>query len=159
MKRGNRDATILETLRGATLNAMMKRFREVTLVFLLAFFSIAIRTHAQGSGRLLPEGTWGGEHITLEVSGKGAEVEFDCAHGWLAQPIALDKRGDFDIAGTFTAEHGGPVLRDEKVSDRPAHYAGHVEDGTMTLTVVVGTEKSGSFTLTQGSTGKVTKCR
>src|SRR5947207_9297068 len=133
----------------------------VALVFLLAFLDVGTHTHAQDSGkaRLLLQGTWGGEHIILEVSEKGAEAEFDCAHGQVAQPIALDKRGDFEAAGTFTSEHGGPVLRDEKASDRPAHYAGHVEGGTMTLTVVLGTEKLGSFTLTHGSTGKVTKCR
>jgi hypothetical protein len=155
---------------------MMKGFREMfakgwlpsarcgvalVFLFLLAFLDVGVHAHAQdfGKARLLPEGTWGGEHITLEVSEKGAEVELDCAHGQVAQPIALDKRGDFEVAGTFTPEHGGPVLRDEKVSDRPAHYAGHVEGGTMTLTVVLGTEKVGSFTLTRGSTGKVTKCR
>jgi hypothetical protein len=35
-------------------------------------------------------GTWGGEHVFLEVSEKGADVEFDCARGQISQPIALE---------------------------------------------------------------------
>src|SRR4029077_1047810 len=72
-------------------------------------------------------GPWGGEHIVLKVSEKGAGVEFDCAHGQVTQPITLDKHGDFDAEGTFTHEHGGPVRRDENTPSASARYSGHVD--------------------------------
>ena len=104
-------------------------------------------------------GAWGGEHIILEVAEKGAEVEFDCARGQVTQPIRLDKHGDFDVAGTFTSEHGGPVRRDESAQVSPARYSGHVDGQTMSLTVTLGKEKVGIFTLTRGSRPNLTKCR
>jgi hypothetical protein len=104
-------------------------------------------------------GTWGGEHIILEVSEKGTEAEFDCAHGEITQPMVLDKNGDFDVAGTFTPEHGGPVLRDEAPSTAPARYSGHVEGKTMKLTITLEKETAGSFTLTYDSRPMLRKCR
>jgi hypothetical protein len=104
-------------------------------------------------------GTWGGEHIILEVSEKGAEVEFDCAHGQVSQPMALNQKGDFDVPGTFSPEHGGPVLRDEPVTSNPARYSGHVRGDTMTLTVTREKENIGTFTLTRGGKPVLRKCR
>jgi hypothetical protein len=114
---------------------------------------------AAPDARSIATGTWGEEHITLEVSEKGAEVDFDCAHGQVPQPITLDKNGDFDVAGTFTHEHGGPVRRDENPADVPARYSGHVDGHTMTLTVTFGKEKLGAFTLAHGSLTNLRKCR
>ncbi len=104
-------------------------------------------------------GTWGGEHILLEVSEKGAEVEFDCAHGQITQPITLDKHGDFDVAGTFTPEHGGPVRRDENTPPSPTRYSGHADVDTMSLTVTLGKETLGAFTLTRNASPILRKCR
>jgi len=115
--------------------------------------------HAAPNASSVAPGIWGGEHIILEVSGKGAEAEFDCAHGQVTQRITLDRHGDFDVAGTFTAEHGGPVLRDENSRSTPARYSGHVDGDTMSLAVTVGKEKVGIFTLTQGSHPMLRKCR
>jgi hypothetical protein len=131
------------------------------LIVLLALSSVLLPLGAQAApdGRALATGAWGGEHIILEVLEKGAEAEFDCAHGQVTQPIMLDKHGDFDVAGTFTREHGGPVHRDENVSADPARYSGHVDGHTMSLTVTRGKEKVGSFTLIRGSLPNLTKCR
>lgn len=104
-------------------------------------------------------GTWGGEHIILEVSDKSADVEFDCAHGQISQPITLNQRGDFDVPGNFAPEHGGPVLRDEPSTSNPARYSGHVVGDTMTLTVTQGKETVGAFTLTHGRRPVLRKCR
>src|SRR5437016_14556862 len=96
--------------------------------------------------KILPAGTWGGEHVLLEVSGKGVEIEFDCAHGQITKPIPLDARGRFNVPGTFTPEHGGPILRDEKPSVAQARYSGRITGDAMSLTVARGKEKVGSFT-------------
>jgi hypothetical protein len=109
--------------------------------------------------KTLTPGTWGGEHIILEVSDKGAEAEFDCARGQITQPIALDQRGHFDVTGTFTPEHGGPIRRDEETTPAPVRYSGHVTGDTMELTIARGEEKIGAYTLTRGSHPMLRKCR
>ena len=105
-------------------------------------------------------GSWGGEHIILQVSRAGGEIEFDCAQGKIAQPLLMNRAGDFEVAGTFTPQHGGPVRRDEITVATPAHYSGHIEGQTMTLTVTLDKEKEklGTFTLVLGSTPRLRKC-
>lgn len=109
----------------------------------------------------LAAGVWGGEHIRLEVTGGGAQVTYDCAHSTIDQPIVPDGDGNFKVEGKFTREHGGPVRRDEEIKSRPARYTGRVRDKVMTLTVTLTDtdEAAGTFTLTQGSEGRIMKCR
>jgi hypothetical protein len=119
----------------------------------------SMKTHTQDT-KLVASGTWGGEHIILEVSGKGAEVEFDCAHGKINEPMALNKHGDFDVAGTFSPEHGGPIRQDETENLKPARYSGHVEGDTMNVSVTVGKDETvGTYTLTRGKQTMLRKCR
>src|SRR5687768_2198894 len=92
---------------------------------------------AGGEERALPPGTWGGDHILLDVAVGGATVELDCAHGAVEEAIRLDSEGRFDVAGTYVQERGGPV-REGGEDARPARYAGRVEGKTMTLTIAVG---------------------
>lgn len=54
-------------------------------------------------------GTWGADHVALEVTADGGRIEYDCAHGELSEPLRLDRDGRFDVTGTHTLEHGGPV--------------------------------------------------
>jgi len=134
---------------------------ERPLIALLVLSSVFLQpgVEAAEDARAVATGAWGGEHILLEVSEKGAEAEFDCAGGQITQPITLDKHGDFDVAGTFTPEHGGPVRRDVDAPAAPARYSGHVDGHTMSLTVTLGKEKVGFFTLTRGSHPILKKCR
>jgi hypothetical protein len=113
-----------------------------------------------GAGDRVAAGTWGGEHVTLEVTADGGRIEYDCAHGDLAAPLVLDGSDRFDVTGTHTQEHGGPVREDEKLASRPARYAGRVNDERMTLTVTLTDtgEILGTFALTRGVAGRVTKC-
>jgi hypothetical protein len=134
-----------------------------SLIAMLAFVALFC-VQAKGSrpavdGNAVAVGTWGGEHVILEVSGKGAAAEFDCAHGQITQPMALDQHGDFDVVGTFTPEHGGPVGRDEDTPPAQARYSGHIDGDAMSLTVTLGKEKLGPFTLTRGSRPNLRKCR
>lgn len=111
-------------------------------------------------GDRVAAGTWGGEHVALQVTADRGRVEYDCAHGDLAEPLAVDRSGRFDVTGTHTLEHGGPVREDEKPISRPARYAGRVDGGRMTLTVTLTDtgEILGIFTLTQGVASRLTKC-
>jgi len=123
-----------------------------------ALLGSAVLVAAKG-GRTLPSGTWGGEHVSLEVSNRGAMLEFDCAHGEITRPIKPDAHGRFNVPGTFTMEHGGPVRRDEKPSSAPARYSGQITGDTITLTVTRGKEKLGTYTLKRGEAPKLMKCR
>ena len=109
----------------------------------------------------IPTGPWGGNHIRLNVSKSSAEVEFDCAHGTISEAIVPDSEGRFDVTGTFTRESGGPVRRDREIKNVAVRYAGKVEGETMTLTLkfVETQADGGTFTLTQGSEGRLFKCR
>jgi len=142
--------------KGITRSTLIKH--SLIAVFALSGVLLQAGTQAAPDAGAVATGAWGGEHIVLRVSEKGADVEFDCAHGQVTQPITLDKHGDFDVAGTFTPEHGGPVRRDEKAPSASARYSGHVDGDTMSLTITLGKEKVGIYTLNRGSRAHVTKC-
>jgi len=124
-----------------------------------SFGFLATATPPGKQAKGVASGSWGGEHIIVEVSEKGADVEFDCAHGRISEPMALNQRGDFDVPGTFSQEHGGPVRADEPENSNPARYSGHVVGDTMTLIVTQGKENVGTFTLTRGAKPVLRKCR
>jgi hypothetical protein len=107
------------------------------------------------------EGVWGGTHLRVNVTGEGAQLEFDCAHGEISAPFRLDAEGRFDLAGTYTREGPGPIRVGREPSARPARYAGHVEGGRMTLTVTLegADQPLGEYTLARGAPGRVVKCR
>lgn len=109
----------------------------------------------------LAKGVWGGEHIRLEVTDEGAQVEYDCAHSTITERIAPDRDGKFDVKADFVPESGGPVRRDQPPPTRPARYVGRVSGDTMTLAVTLTDtgEHAGDYVLTRGSSGRVMKCR
>jgi hypothetical protein len=104
-------------------------------------------------------GTWGGEHIAMEVTDAGATIEYDCAHGRINEKIVPNAEGKFEAKGIHKREHGGPT-RDDEDEGQPALYRGSIKDETMTLTVELtrNNESAGTFTLTQGKTGRIRKC-
>jgi hypothetical protein len=108
----------------------------------------------------LARGIWGGQHVHAEVSDRGAEIEFDCAQGSIAQKIVLDGSGRFDVEGSFRTQHGGPIREDENNS-RPVRYRGSVSDKEMELTVFDPKTKEtiGTFALRFGNEGRLMKCR
>src|SRR5205085_8003269 len=77
---------------------LMARVFLISLIIMLAFScapSRATRIHATDEAKTVATGAWGGEHVRMEVSKTGTEIEFDCAHAQITEPIALDKRGNF----------------------------------------------------------------
>jgi hypothetical protein len=109
----------------------------------------------------LPTGIWGGDHIRAEVTDRGAEIEFDCAHGVIAEAIVLNSKGGFDVPGKYAPEHGGPVRDDETSKEISVRYVGSVRDAEISLTIINSETKEsiGAFTLTHGNDGRVMKCR
>lgn len=104
-------------------------------------------------------GQWGGEHISMEVTGDGAKIEYDCAHGRITEKIVPDHQGKFEAKGFHTRERGGPVRLGED-NEQPAVYHGSIKEETMTLTVelTANNETIGTFTLTHGKAGRIRKC-
>ncbi len=109
----------------------------------------------------VPFGPWGGDHIALTAAAAGSHVEFDCAHGDIPGPIALDARNDFSVSGTFVRERGGPIQVPPPPPDsHPAVYAGAINGDMMTLTVQLTDSNTliGVFTLSRASPGRLVKC-
>jgi hypothetical protein len=119
----------------------------------------ANRASNAGQGRDV-RGLWGGQHISMEVSDAGAEIEYDCAHGRITEKIVPDRNGKFTAKGVHLREHPGPVRKGEN-SEQPASYQGSIDGDTMTLTVTLTQSKEmvGTFTLTHGKGGRVFKCK
>ena len=135
----------------------MANMRLSTVVATLSFVAAAC-SPVFPDGATVPTGIWAGDHIVLDVTGSGAQVTFDCAHGTLDEPMKVDSAGRFDVKGSLTAE-GGPTPQVEH--SRPARYSGRLQDSTITLSVLMTdtTEAAGSFTLTRGATPRLRKCQ
>lgn len=121
-----------------------------------------------GRGRPVPAGTWGGQHIEMEITEQGAYVEFDCAHGTIAEALRLDGEGRFDGKGTYVQERPGPQREGDEREGRPVRYRGRVDGKTMTLTVTPAqadrgagdgeAQSLGRFTLALGRPAVLRKC-
>jgi hypothetical protein len=108
----------------------------------------------------LPNGTWGGDHISMSVAQPATHVELDCAHAEIPFPIQLDAANRFEASGTFVREHGGPIRQGEVPDSHPASFSGSIAEATMTLTIRLtdSSETIGDYVLTRGATGRVFKC-
>jgi hypothetical protein len=103
---------------------------------------------------------WGGEHVELEVTPTGANLDFDCAVGTIDHPLVLPAEGKFRATGTYTRERPGPVIGNSD-QGAPAVYSGTVKAGAMHLEVrlVKNDELVGTYELVRGRSGQVMKCR
>lgn len=114
---------------------------------------------AQAVGDTVPAGAWGGTGAALEVDESGSQVQFDCAHGRIDGPLALDAERRFNIAGRFVRERGGPERQGEDRQGEPSRYSGRLDGTTLTLTVVLsGDEDVGTFTLVHGRSPRLRRC-
>jgi hypothetical protein len=103
---------------------------------------------------------WGGEHVRMELTEIGADLDFDCAMGTIDQPLALPAAGRFQARGTYTQERGGPVTKDGNQAVA-ATYVGTIKGDSMQLEIVLVSSKEtvGTYELVRGSSGHVVKCR
>lgn len=103
---------------------------------------------------------WGARGISLQMTAEGANVEFDCAQGRIFQPIQPNASGEFSLAGTYTAQRGGPVQKNSTSTGVPATYKGTINGATMNLQIILSDgSQLPPFTLTRGSAGRLIKCR
>jgi hypothetical protein len=113
----------------------------------------------QTEGRMI-KGTWGGNHISMDVTEEGAQIEYDCAHGTISEPLRIDSQGKFSAKGIHVRERGGPVREGSEEKGEPVIYSGTTDGKTATLTVTNSAtdEVIGTFTLTLGKISRITKC-
>ena len=133
---------------------------SIASVLMVTFSSTQSSTRGRKHYRLV-QGTWGGTHVTVTVGESSATIEFDCAHGQIDGPLVTDRRGRFDLKGTYSPEHGGPVRNNEQSVGQPVRYTGWTDGKKMTLTVTLSGQKEtfGAFNLTRGVEGRIFKCR
>jgi hypothetical protein len=117
----------------------------------------AIARHGQ-----IPPGDWGGPHASLRVHATESTLEFDCAFGHVAAPLALDAEGRFSATGTITFETGGPVQPGQAAPPpKRARYDGWTDGRELRLTVTVLAEPAwqlGQFSLQLGRRARLEKC-
>ena len=95
--------------------------------------STSVAMHQEGQ---MIKGTWGGNHILMEVTEAGAQIEYDCAHGTISEPLKVDRQGKFRAKGTHFRERGGPQRADGEDKGEPVFYSGTTDEKTATLTVL-----------------------
>jgi hypothetical protein len=138
----------------------------LALSLILALVSQAGSCRQVSAGHASDEGTqaasaetWGGEHVSADVGADGVRFEFDCAHGQTDGPLAPGRDGRFDLRGYFIRERGVAASAGQE-NRSPARYSGRVRGVTMTLAITLTDtrEEIGTFTLTRGHAGQLTKC-
>ncbi len=111
--------------------------------------------------KAVPNGVWGGEHIRMEVSDSGADIEFDCARGSISQRLELDEKGRFRVEGIYKAETPAPAAVDGGLpaSGIKATYTGTLNGSGLRLEVFIeGQDTPRTFDLEQGDQGHLAKC-
>ena len=111
--------------------------------------------------RAVPNGVWGGEHIRMEVTDNGADIEFDCARGSISQPLELDDQGRFEVQGTYMAETPAPAAANGlfPASGVKATYTGTLSGSGLRLEVLIeGQDAPRTFDLVEGDQGHLAKC-
>lgn len=108
----------------------------------------------------LRTGSWGGQHISLEVTARQTTIEYDCARATIDQAIVLDRHGRFSVSGRQFPEHGGPV-RQEDEEGYPARFSGEVKGNSMTLKIENSATREliGNFTVVYGAQPRLFKCK
>jgi len=130
------------------------------MLFVLALLFIFYIGCTSSISQIDLAGTWGGEHISLTVLDSTANLEFDCAHGTIDEPISVDTDGNFEVTGIYVIEHGGPIRIDETLEKYPSLYKGRIEGEKMTLILILKDTETeiDTFWLTRGAEPIIYKC-
>ena len=130
------------------------------MLFVLALLFIFYIGCTSSISQIDLAGNWGGEHISLTVLDSTANLEFDCAHGTIDEPISVDTEGNFEVTGIYVIEHGGPIRIDETLEKYPSLYKGRIEGKKMTLILILKNTETeiDTFWLTRGAEPIIYKC-
>lgn len=104
------------------------------------------------------EGTWGGNGVAVDVGVGTVATRFDCAHGSMVAPVALDREGRFSATGAYVVD-AGPSR------SFAATYEGTVRGDRLDLRILVMTDPlapadtAGPFVAYRNGEARVTFCR
>ena len=98
---------------------------------------------------LIPQGTWGGVKIQLNVSGNGATASLCCASGAINGPLTVSSTGTFNLTGTYTSSNGPVPVGGFQPVD--VTYSGSINGTTMHLAISGTSISPQTFTLTFGT--------
>jgi len=122
---------------------------------------VSAQTGLAGPANAVPNGVWGGEHIRMEVTDSGADIEFDCARGSISQRLALNAQGRFKLQGMYRADTPAPAAVDggSTGSGVAATYIGVLSGSSLRLEVSIeGQDTPKTFDMVQGDQGHLAKC-
>lgn len=90
----------------------------------------------------------------------GAEIQFNCAHGDIEEPLLLDQQGRFSAKSTSVRRRMGPQREGNPSVNQTAVYSGVIRNQSMTLTVTLMETKQmiGTFTLEHSKLVRPVKC-
>jgi hypothetical protein len=103
-------------------------------------------------------GSWGGQHIGLELSATSGRLDYDCAAGTIDEPVRPDASGRFTARGTHTPSMGGPERVDVPRPQLAATYTGRLNGDRLTLSVRTPDAELGPFTLARGAEPVLLRC-
>ena len=137
------------------------RHARIIPAAVICLLALSIVAASSKEKQKVQNGLWGGNHISMEITDSGAKIEYDCAHGTIDQPVMVNRKGKFNLAGSHTRETGGPVRSDAEPNTRPARFTGRVAGNSIRLTVTLTDtgETLGVFSLTLGEEPQVFKCK
>ena len=78
-------------------------------------------------------GSFGGDHVALQLSPQGGTLKFDCASGTVG-PITPRGGGNFAASGTFSPGHGGPDRVGEVIVPRAVLFTGQIDGVSLSMT-------------------------
>lgn len=116
---------------------------------------------APAPSKAVPNGVWGGDHIRMEVSDSGADIEFDCARGMISQRLEVDDKGHFKVQGIYVAQTPAPAAADGGFSAPgvKATYVGMLSGSGLRLEIYIeGQDTPRTFDLVEGDQGHLAKC-
>jgi hypothetical protein len=104
-------------------------------------------------------GQWGGDGANVVAREDGVTIELPCAVGRIDGEVPLDRRNEFDVAGTLRAFGGArPSPESGAVAPRPVRFRGRITGERLALTIVSPDAAVREFTLQQGAEARVPLC-
>ncbi len=130
---------------------------KLTFFIPLLFLSCHTAVSPQNEDTL---GHWGGKGVQLDVTENLSFFDFDCASASVSSQLKATGNQIVEQYGTYTYEHGGPILIDEKPDIHPAAFRGTIVKDSMEINITILDQKRPDIPLKlkRNAVGLVYKC-
>ncbi|HEY5071310.1 MAG TPA: hypothetical protein VII63_04685 [Caulobacteraceae bacterium] len=107
----------------------------------------------------LVTGSFGGDHVALDLGPGGGRVEFDCGAGTIDEPVRVAADGRFSVGGHIPAVAGG-VSRAQEGGGQVVRYVGTAIADTVIFTVATANgSPSPTYRVRRGQRPRLLRCR